>query len=126
MRIVNGRIRRLEIAAEVGEPDDWLGDAEGGLDGAEAEGVGEGGGKVEGVVLGEVGYYGEVGGGVEVVVYVVGCYLDVGGGVIVGAAAARHHCLWFVDGCSRWGHAWGGGTGYRCGKYLISKGLPGR
>ena len=55
--------------------------------------------------MGEVGYYGEVGGGVEVVVYVVGCYLDVVGGVIVGAAAARHHCLWFVDGCSRWGHA---------------------
>ena len=36
MRIVNGRIRHLEIAAEVGEPDDGLGDAKGGLDGAEA------------------------------------------------------------------------------------------
>ena len=95
MRIVNGRIRRLEIAAEVGEPDDWLGDAEGGLDGAEAEGVGEGGGKVEGVVLGEVGYYGEVGGGVEVVVYLVGCLVVVGGVIVGGgggAAAARHHC----------------------------------
>ena len=45
MRIVNGCIRRLEIAAEVGKPDNGLGGAKGGLDGAEAEGVGEGGGR---------------------------------------------------------------------------------
>lgn len=42
--VVYGGVCLLKIAREVGEPDDWLGDAEGTLDGTEAECIGEVGG----------------------------------------------------------------------------------